>query len=150
MLDVLNDHPVTRMPSLHFAYALYKEHESTIKNGYKEVPSINGAFIINPGLDLKKMEKRLSDFFKYWIPDWSGIIGEKPTSEEFTGFLTEKDIFVYNGHGNGTQFCSAYKIQQMRVNSVVLLFGCSSVRMIPMGPFVEMYDQFHNYLIACR
>lgn len=87
---------VTRMPSLHFAYGLYKEHEKSIKNGYKLIKTANnGKYIINPGLDLLDMEKRLCLFFKYWTSNWSGIVGKAPTAEEFKSVLTESDIFLY-------------------------------------------------------
>lgn len=94
MIDVLADHPISRIPSLHFAYALYKEHEQTIVDGHKQVSSTVGNYIINPGLDLKKMEIRLKHFFEFWIPQWQGMVGQTPTSDEFSELLTSSDIFV--------------------------------------------------------
>lgn len=94
MIDVLADHPISRIPSLHFAYALYKEHEQTIVDGHKQVSSTVGNYIINPGLDLKKMEIRLKHFFEFWIPQWKGMVGQTPTSDEFSELLTSGDIFV--------------------------------------------------------
>lgn len=35
MLDVLKEESVTRMPSLHFAYFLFKVHQKDMENGYK-------------------------------------------------------------------------------------------------------------------
>lgn len=37
----------------------------------------------------------------------------------------------------------------MRINSVVFLFGCGSVKMQSTSPEIEMVDTFSNYLIAC-
>lgn len=82
------------MPSLHFTYALYKEHENTIYNGLKHVQAEKGSYIINPSLDLKKMEKRLCEFFNYWIPNWVGKAGETPSADVFLEYLTDMDIFV--------------------------------------------------------
>lgn len=94
MLDVLQDHPVSRMPSLHFTYALFKEHEDSIVNGVKVgVDSKKGKYIINPGLDLKKMEIRLHSFFKYWTPHWNGLVGTIPSCEQFEELLLSSDIF---------------------------------------------------------
>lgn len=95
VVDILQNHPVTRMPSLHFTYSLFKEHESTIINGVKTgISRKNGTYIINPGLDLKLMEKRLTSFFDYWTPDWTGLIGVTPSVEDFQKLLTDYDIFV--------------------------------------------------------
>lgn len=82
------------MPSLHFTYALYKEHETTIVNGYKQITAKNGKYIINPGLDLQKMELRLSKFFEFWLPDWKGLVGKTPTSDQFSEHLNGGDIFM--------------------------------------------------------
>ena len=35
MLDVLEDEPVSRLPSLHFVYFLFKAHEKNIEAGHK-------------------------------------------------------------------------------------------------------------------
>lgn len=35
MLPILFKHPVSRVPSLHFAYALYDKHKDDIVNGNK-------------------------------------------------------------------------------------------------------------------
>lgn len=37
----------------------------------------------------------------------------------------------------------------MRVDGVVFLFGCASVRMQSDTCLTEMHDIFHNYMIAC-
>lgn len=95
MLDILQEHPVSRMPSLHFTYALFKEHENSIVDGVKiNIDSKKGKYIINPSLDLKRMETRLHSFFKYWTPNWSGLVGVTPTSEEFEEMLVNSDIFA--------------------------------------------------------
>lgn len=93
MIDVLREQPVSRMPSLHLTYALFKEHKKDIKHGYKIVKP-NGTYIINPGLDLGQMEVRLRSFFNYWVPNWSGLVGVKPTPDDFQNSLTSCDIFV--------------------------------------------------------
>ncbi|KAI4468246.1 extra spindle poles 1-related [Holotrichia oblita] len=158
MLDVLQDHPVSRMPSLDFTYALFKEHEDSIVDGVKVgIDSRKGKYIINPGLDLKRMEVRLHNFYKYWTPHWNGIVGTAPSCEEFEELLLNSDIFSsefhlffrYNGHGNGSQYFSSDKIQRLRINSVVVLFGCGSVKYVNLGPQVEMFGSNQMYLIAC-
>lgn len=93
MMDVLENHPVTRMPSLHLTYALFKEHKDTIIGGSKIITNpTNGAYVLNPDSDLKLMEIRMNNFFKYWT-NWTGLVAEKPTSEKFEELLTMSDIF---------------------------------------------------------
>lgn len=94
MMDVLENHPVTRMPCLHFTYALFKEHQDSIVDGLKIIKnSLNGAYIINPDSDLKQMEVRMNNFFKYNWPEWNSLVGIKPTSEQFAQLLTNSEIF---------------------------------------------------------
>lgn len=94
MINVLQDHPVSRMPSLHLTYALFKEHEHSIVDGMKTgINSNNGKFILNPGLDLKMMETRIGSFYNYWKPNWEGIKGVTPSETDFERMLTSCDIF---------------------------------------------------------
>lgn len=94
MIDVLENHPVTRMPCLHFTYGLFKEHEDSIEDGLKIIKNpYSCAYIVNPDSDLKQMEIRMESFFKYYLPHWKHLIGVKPTAEQFEKFLTENDIF---------------------------------------------------------
>lgn len=93
MMDVLENHPVTRMPSLPFTYALFKEHKDTIVDGMKIITDPeNGAYILNPDSDLKQMEVRMKSFFQYYWPEWKGYVGMKPTSEQFEELLTTSGI----------------------------------------------------------
>ncbi|KAF5299574.1 hypothetical protein FQR65_LT09379 [Abscondita terminalis] len=150
MLDVLENHPASRMPCLHFTYCLYKEYESNITDGMvTSISGENGTYLINPGLDLKNMENRLKSFLKYWVPDWNGLIGVAPSEDDFKNLLSDGDVFIYSGHGNGTQYFASEKIQRMKINKVVLLFGCSSVSLTVLGPQVEMFGAYQTYLIAC-
>lgn len=94
MIDVLQDEPVSRLPSLHFVYCLFKEHQSDIVNGYKIVTDYhNGTYVVNPDKDLEKMEIRLMSFFNYWAPKWTGTSGYQPEKNEFLEILTSSDIF---------------------------------------------------------
>ncbi|KAF5304771.1 hypothetical protein FQA39_LY09548 [Lamprigera yunnana] len=149
-LEVLENHPASRMPSLHFTYALFKEYESTIvKGNVTNISSKNGTYLINPGLDLKNMENRLKNFVNYWMPDWNGMVGITPSEEDFKNLLNNGDIFIYSGHGNGTQFFASEKIQKMKIKKVILLFGCSSATLTMLGPQVEMFGSYQMYLVAC-
>lgn len=94
MMDILENHPVTRMPSLHFTYALFKEYEDSIIDGMKIINNPeNGGYVLNPDSDLRQMEIRMKNFFAYYYPEWKALIGIKPTSEQFEEMLTTCDIF---------------------------------------------------------
>ncbi|KAH1027685.1 hypothetical protein HUJ05_001148 [Dendroctonus ponderosae] len=80
MMHVLREESVTRVPSLHFAYILFKMHEKDMENGYKIISNYkNGQYIVNPESNLQKMEIRMMGFYKYWLEDWKGINNRQPT-----------------------------------------------------------------------
>lgn len=94
MINCIQDHPVSRMPSFHTTFALFKEHQCSIIGGLKTgINSDKGTYIINPSQDLKKMETRLQNFFNFWKPSWSGLVGVTPSADEFTRILTSGHIF---------------------------------------------------------
>lgn len=94
MIDVLQDEPVSRSPSLHFVYCLFKEHETEIVDGYKILTDYDkGAYVVNPDQDLQNMEKRMMTFFNYWTPHWTGTSGYRPDKNEYLELLTSSDIF---------------------------------------------------------
>lgn len=95
LTSMLENKSVCRMPSLHFTYGLFKEHEKSIIDGFKVIKSsVDIKYIINPDLNLETMQKRLKTFLNYWMPNWSGLAGVKPTPEEFESNLTKSDVFV--------------------------------------------------------
>ncbi|XP_028140260.2 uncharacterized protein LOC114334421 [Diabrotica virgifera virgifera] len=148
-IDVLADQPVYRLPSLHFLYCLFKEHESDIVDGYKVVRNYDqGRYVVNPTNDLPAMETRMMAFFNYWLPTWTGIVGKKPSKEEFLAFLTSSEILSFNGHGSGNYLVSSEQLQKTFVKAVVLLFGCSSSRIYRADPQTEMFGDYYTYLIA--
>lgn len=95
-ISLLSHQPVTRFPSIHIAYALYKQHKDSIKNGYKIIRKSDdfGRFIVNPSQDLAKMEVRIRTFLNYWLPKWEGLYGVKPDLEFFKNALTKHSILM--------------------------------------------------------
>ncbi|XP_014222062.1 separin [Trichogramma pretiosum] len=150
-LKLLKHQPVTRFPSLHLAYALYKQHKSTIVDGYKiiKVSKNLGTFVVNPSLDLKKMEIRMKLFIDYWLPKWEGLYGIKPDLNFFKNALTNYNVLMYNGHGSGIQFLRGEEIERMRVLASVLLFGCGSIKLLPVGGRLPAYGISNQYLMGC-
>lgn len=149
MLDVLEDHPSCRLPSLHFLYCLFKEHENDVVDGYKLVKDYDkGAYVVNPSMNLDCMEMRMMAFFNYWTPTWIGFSGYAPSKDEFLELLTSCDIFSYNGHGSGSSFLPMDKLQKSHVKAVVMLFGCSSNSIKRSDPQADMHGHYYMYLIA--
>ncbi|KAL6266836.1 hypothetical protein P5V15_003665 [Pogonomyrmex californicus] len=149
-MEIIKNHPVTRFPSLQVAYALFKEHEDTIVEGCKIIKAKEdmGTCIVNPSGDLDKMEKRIKLFMNFWLPQWRSCYNIKP-GEMFEDALTNHDILMYTGHGSGIEYLSGEDIERMRVRSTVLLFGCSSVKLVMIGGRYPPYGVSNQYLIAC-
>lgn len=59
-------------------------------------------------------------------------------------------FFRYNGHGSGIQYLSAEKIEKLKVIAIVLLFGCASTKLYPIGGRFPPIGVSNQYLIACR
>jgi hypothetical protein len=59
-------------------------------------------------------------------------------------------ISRYNGHGSGIQFLRGEEIERMRVLASVLLFGCGSIKLLPVGGRLPAYGISNQYLMGCR
>lgn len=95
-LEILRNNPVTRFSSIYVAYALFKQHESTMKHGCKIIKAKEdlGICIVNPSGDLYKMEKRLALFINYWLPNWKSLYNTKPEETLFEDALVNYDILM--------------------------------------------------------
>ncbi|KMQ88430.1 separin [Lasius niger] len=149
-MEIIKKHPVTRFPSLHVAYALFKEHEDTMVEGCKIIKAKEdmGICMVNPSGDLSKMEKRIKLFMDFWLPQWK-TYNTEPSEEIFEDALINHDILMYTGHGSGIDYLSGESIERMRVRSTVLLFGCSSVKLLMIGGRYPPFGVSNQYLIAC-
>ncbi|XP_026332440.1 separin homolog sep-1-like, partial [Hyposmocoma kahamanoa] len=83
--------------------------------------------------NLDRMEKRMSSFVRYWCESWTGHIGEPPEPADFLKYLTEADVFLFCGHGDGCRFASGGAgagVEGARGAGVAVLSGCGSVRLL--------------------
>ncbi|KAL1139370.1 hypothetical protein AAG570_006354 [Ranatra chinensis] len=152
-MPILRRHPVSRVVSLHFLYALFKLHQPHIRNGlsilFREIADNDICYyIINPDGDLPSVEEKLAKFLKIRLPHWVGIVGQKPTEEQLIEALTTKNTFVYCGHGSGCQYMSMEVIQKLKVRPVQMLYGCCSAGLKDHGGIVEMTGDVLQYTIA--
>lgn len=95
-MEIIKNHPVTRFPSLHVAYALFKEHKDTIIEGCKIIKTTEdmGICMINSSGDLSKMEKRIKLFMDFWLPQWK-LHNMELSEEIFEEALINHDVLMY-------------------------------------------------------
>ena len=57
-------------------------------------------------------------------------------------------LLRYAGHGSGSQYLPGDLVEKTVCRALVLLFGCSSVRLMPRGRTPEPWGVVMHYLIA--
>ncbi len=87
-----------------------------------------GAYVLNPSEDLIKTEQRLEQ--KLRKMEW---MRQLDLNESKWLDLLEHDIVMYCGHGAGEKYYNPSKLSTISSNSVVLLMGCSSLKMVNYG-----------------
>uniref|UniRef100_A0A452HG59 separase n=1 Tax=Gopherus agassizii TaxID=38772 RepID=A0A452HG59_9SAUR len=123
--------PVTRLPSLRFllSYSLAQRVRSILTCGVN--PS-SAFYVLNPHDNLPGTEER----FRAWFesePGWTGVTGEVPSQEQMQSALTQRDLYIYAGHGAGARFLDGPSILKLDCRAVALLFGCSSAALAVRG-----------------
>ncbi|KAJ8713144.1 hypothetical protein PYW08_008448 [Mythimna loreyi] len=151
-LPILNQHPVSRMENIHFLYYLYKVHENDVIDGYFAAKCDVGRYVINPEKNLDRMENRMTSFVEYWCPEWQGHIGEPPSAQDFISHLSDADVFLYCGHGDGCQLAAGggggAGVEGARGTAVCVLSGCGSVRLTTYAPRAPPAAAHHHLHIA--
>ena len=106
----------------------------------------NGAYVINPSGDLTATQSMFEVPLQK-LSDWDAVIEREPSEEEIKTALVSKDVFLYFGHGSGSQFIRSRTIKKLDKCAVSLLMGCSSGAMTEAGEF-ESYGTPINYMHA--
>ena len=111
-------------------------------------PRILTIFVMvhNKGGDLAHTKEKFKIFFEQQ-KNWNGIIGHAPDEPEFKKALTEYDLFIYTGHGSGSQYYPSDEVQKLRVQACSILMGCSSGNQYVMGDF-EPFGTILAYILA--
>jgi len=147
-MPCLSGQPCSRVPSIYFLGALYSAHEASKSSVVKAgVRSDHVFYVLNPNRDLKKTQDRLEEPFKE-LSLGSGAVGEWPSTASMAGALTEKDAFMYCGHGGRLKTLSGQDIERLRARAVPLLFACNSGRLDRVGRGFDPVGGAHSYLIA--
>lgn len=103
-------------------------------------------YIVNPSGDLYQTQERFEGLFK-GQPSWEGVIGRKPTADEFfSGICGIFDLFIYFGHSGGEIYAPLKELKKRLSNksaASALLIGCSSGRIKSNGIFAAESSVFH-------
>ncbi|KAL8923331.1 MAG: hypothetical protein Q9172_003172 [Xanthocarpia lactea] len=154
-LPCLKNQAITRMPSLScLRDRILQQHRQLahIKNGAYDgekrfcVDRRNGAYVLNPSGDLKATQETFEEPLSN-LGEWKGLTGTEPSEEQMKGYLQEGDIFLFFGHGSGSQYIRSRTIQRLDRCAVALLMGCSSGKLTAAGEF-EPYGTPIDYLQA--
>ncbi|ELV10467.1 Separin [Tupaia chinensis] len=129
----LRARPVTRLPSFHFllSYSIIKESgaSSVLSQG---VDPRSTFYVLNPHNNLSSTEEQFRATFSSEA-GWRGVIGEVPSPEQVQAALTERDLYIYAGHGAGARFLDGQAVLRLGCRAVALLFGCSSAALAVHG-----------------
>ncbi|XP_050439007.1 uncharacterized protein LOC126844674 isoform X2 [Adelges cooleyi] len=146
-IPCLKRHPVSRISSVHIAHRLFIKHKKSIRNGLMEISS-KGYYMFNTDKTLPNAEKRMLTFLRERSIDWQGIKSEEPSADKFTKILQQYDIILYCGHGNGTQYLHSLTLDQLELQCIPMLFGCSSARHTDKGGRTNFVGASYGYLKA--
>lgn len=152
-LPCMDNRAVSRLPSLAclrdriLRHGLSQQQDGSLRNHIGlHVHRSSGASILNPAGDLKatqgKFEQPLQD-----LSNWTMITQREPTEEEMKSCLEDCEIFLYFGHGSGSQYIRARTLRKLQRCAVAVLMGCSSGALTEAGEF-EPYGTPQNYMQA--
>ena len=105
----------------------------------------DGAFILNPAGDLTNTQENFEDRLQ-GLSGWEGIVETRPQEADFKGYLENHDVFLYFGHGSGSQYIRSRTIKKLGQCAVSLLMGCSSGALTEAGklePYGPPIDYMH-------
>ncbi|TVU28695.1 hypothetical protein EJB05_20225, partial [Eragrostis curvula] len=130
-LPVLRNQEIYRMPSVGsilFALTRSSDHykDDVIGSPFPAIDPFNTFYLLNPSGDLSSTQKEFDQLFRNY--EWKGKAGsgDPIKAEELILALTNHDLFLYFGHGSGTQYVSGKDIEKLDNCAAALLMGCSS------------------------
>ena len=152
-LPCMDHHAVSRLPSLAcLRDRILRQNEMQRQDGSlhtgqgHHVDRSHGASILNPAGDLKATQAKFEQPLQA-LPGWTTITEREPTEDEMKSCLEGHEIFLYMGHGSGSQYIRSRIIRNMEHCAVALLMGCSSGALTEAGEF-EPFGTPMNYVRA--
>ncbi|KAK4438264.1 Separase [Sesamum alatum] len=150
-LPILRNKEVYRMPSVGSIFATLdrccqNEEQFETKNpAFPFIDPLDSYYLLNPDGDLSRTQVEFENWFK--DQNMEGKIGTVPTIEELTLALKNHDLFIYFGHGSGTQYIPGHEIQKLDSCAAGLLLGCSSGSLYLKGCYMPQGAPL-SYLLA--
>ena len=153
-LACLNGQAVSRLPSLScLRERILQQQQQRERLGSSSlaidglhVSRQGGASVLNPGGDLKATQGRLEEPLQE-LAGWETIVQREPTEAEMKSCLEDHELFLYFGHGSGSNYIRHRTIKNLEKCAVAFLMGCSSGALTETGEF-EPYGTPMNYMHA--
>lgn len=152
-LPCMDNRAVCRVPSLACLRDRILQNDLSLQQGgilrnYSgaHVHRSSGASVLNPAGDLKATQARFEQPLLD-LSSWTMITQREPTEDEMKSCLESCDIFLYFGHGSGSQYIRARTLRKLERCAVAVLMGCSSGALTEAGEF-EPYGTPQNYMQA--
>uniref|UniRef100_A0ACD5YX29 Uncharacterized protein n=1 Tax=Avena sativa TaxID=4498 RepID=A0ACD5YX29_AVESA len=129
-LPALRNQEIYRMPSIRSIFLAltrstnHHEDASAIAPPFPVIDPFDAFYLLNPSGDLVSTQEEFDQLFKNY--EWKGNAGNAPTAEELVLALRNHDLFLYFGHGSGSQYVSGKEIEKLDNCAAALLMGCSS------------------------
>ena len=145
-MKFLENHPISRVPSLHTLALLHKTHlenESVPNRG--EIRQSKIFYVLNPDQNLAKTQAKLEPTFTNL---GSGVIGQQPSLPQMKKVLSEMDAYLYCGHGSTLKKFSNQEIEKLNIRALPLLFGCESGQLQRLGRLNEPIGTVTHYMIG--
>ena len=145
-LNCLKGKSISRVPSVGLLVDMLKARYKSLTIN----KSNNLYYLINPGGDLTRTQTKFKPLF-IDKENWEGLIGVQPEGEAILQKLTEKDLFIYLGHGGCEQFIRTSSLFKATCNNdshslpPSLLIGCSSGALNYNG-LLEPNGNIYNWL----
>ncbi|XP_039174098.1 separase isoform X2 [Eucalyptus grandis] len=150
-LPALRNQEVYRMPSVGSIFQTLdrsSQREEQVGPPIASFPFIDpldAYYLLNPSGDLSSTQVE----FENWFRDQKlkGNAGFAPVPKELALALTSHDLFIYFGHGSGSQYIPRHDIQKLDTCAATLLMGCSSGSLLLNGAYVPEGTSL-SYLLA--
>ncbi|GAA6007706.1 hypothetical protein JCM10207_004847 [Rhodosporidiobolus poonsookiae] len=154
-LPCLRGRSVSRLPSLAFLRDRLDlaASRSTLPDQPHDlvINPKSAAYVLNPGGDLKNTQKT----FEPWLDErkaelnWTGVVSRTPLEEEMKAGLSQKELFLYFGHGGAEQYIRSQTIRHLPRCAVTMLWGCSSGLLKDQGDFDPVGTPYHYMVGGC-
>ncbi|BDA44094.1 probable separin at C-terminar half [Coccomyxa sp. Obi] len=118
-------------------------------DGPKAVDVHDAVYMLNPSGDLASTQATFQEFFQQQ-PGWQGSVGAPGLpAAELAAALTQRQAFVYCGHGGGQQHLPGRALRRLPRCAASLLMGCSSGRLTRTGTYAPSGPVLAYLLAGC-